>query len=148
MRDIPTCKWLDQWTELAQKYVPDLKRYPLPVSYAESAQLFLAACAVCLLTGLCSSLQVCIPVQPIPAAQGPGGLWLHKQTCLPWANQTDHPNPQQGIWGSLFSFVTHKIARVAIFSFTFPSNRELSINFFFSQAHSFIELIRNPHLSL
>lgn len=20
MRDIPACKWLDQWTELAQKY--------------------------------------------------------------------------------------------------------------------------------
>ena len=22
MRDIPACKWLDQWTELAQKYEP------------------------------------------------------------------------------------------------------------------------------
>lgn len=22
MRDIPSCKWLDQWTELAQKYEP------------------------------------------------------------------------------------------------------------------------------
>lgn len=24
MRDIPGCKWLDQWTELAQKYVENI----------------------------------------------------------------------------------------------------------------------------
>lgn len=28
MRDIPACKWLDQWTELAQKYEPS------PVSHS------------------------------------------------------------------------------------------------------------------
>lgn len=40
MRDIPTCKWLDQWTELAQKYVGDLKRDPcLPAQYIENSQL-------------------------------------------------------------------------------------------------------------
>lgn len=38
MRDIPACKWLDQWTELAQKYdtsPPTLSVWLTPAQEAE-----------------------------------------------------------------------------------------------------------------
>lgn len=90
MRDIPSCKWLDQWTELAQKYPP-------PSAPVTVTMLSCVSWRGVTLTADLFGFQVCVPVQPLPAAQGPGGFWLHQQEGEPRPDQADHPHPQQGL---------------------------------------------------
>lgn len=71
MRDIPACKWLDQWTELAQKYEP-------PPSCLNAAVLRICMCSVRHMCLCVFGFQVCIPIQPISPAQSSGGVWLHQ----------------------------------------------------------------------
>lgn len=71
MRDIPSCKWLDQWTELAQKYEPPALDFYF--SRMSLQNLNVRSANVCVL-----KLQVRIPVQPVSAAQSPGGVRMHQ----------------------------------------------------------------------